>query len=86
MQLDRNINKNGNGKYALINLRTNKIEWGESGTEEEFFVIKLRDRYAQGALNKYAEDVKELDEEFAAQVQELANRSGEDSSYCKNPD
>jgi hypothetical protein len=31
MRLDRNINRDGCGKYALLNLRTNKIEWGRKG-------------------------------------------------------
>lgn len=43
MKLDRNINPNRRGKYALLNLRTNKIEWGEVGSDEEFLVIKLKD-------------------------------------------
>jgi len=43
MRMDRNINQDGMGKYALINLRTNKIDWDA----DEFFVIKLKDRYAK---------------------------------------
>lgn len=88
MKLDRNVNENGTGKYALLNLRSNKIEWGAPCTEEEFFVIKLKDRYAQAALNAYVKDVIDCgdDPEWAAEVQRLADRSSEDNPWCKQPD
>lgn len=53
MKLDRKINKDGTGKYALINLRTNMIEWGGPGGG--FFVIKLHDKFAAPALEAYAD-------------------------------
>jgi hypothetical protein len=34
MKLDRNINPDGKGKYALINLRKNTIEWSVSDDSE----------------------------------------------------
>lgn len=86
MKLDRNINDNGRGKYALLNLRTNKIEWGFVGEEDEFFVIKLRDRNARPALMAYALSVGERDTEFAWDVIQLANRAGVSSKFCKDPD
>lgn len=41
MRLDRNVNENGKGKYALINLRTNKVEWG-TDTNDEFFCSEVK--------------------------------------------
>lgn len=84
MKLDRNVNFDGRGKYALINLRKlEEIQSGvtfgtpdraitraltlleergildqvASGTESEFFVIKLKDRHALPALMAYGADV-----------------------------
>lgn len=56
MKLDRNINKDGHGKYALINLRTNMVEWGGPGGG--FFVIKLHDKFAPDAFEAYAKAVR----------------------------
>lgn len=56
MKLDRNINHDGRGKYALINLRTNKVEWGEEG---QFFVLKYKDIFAEAALRAYARAVRD---------------------------
>lgn len=86
MKLDRNLNPDGKGKYALINLRTNKIEFGRIDTEDEFFVIKLRDRNARAALLAYATEIDARDPEFAAEVVQLAERSGTQSRFCKDPD
>jgi hypothetical protein len=86
MKLDRNVNANGSGKYALINLRNNKVEWGFTGQPDEFFVIKLKDKNARIALLAYADSVACDDPEFAKEVRELADRSGSFSPYCKKPD
>ncbi len=86
MKLDRNENPNGKGKYALLNLRTDKIEWGYVGEPDEFFVIKLKDKHAKDALEAYADSIVHDDPEFAEQVMELAMRAGADSPYCKAPD
>jgi hypothetical protein len=86
MKLDRNVNANGQGKYALINLRTNQVEWGCKGDKDEFFVIKLRDKNARIALLAYADSVACDDKEFASEIRELAARSGSGSPYCKKPD
>jgi hypothetical protein len=41
--------------FALRTLERNgMLEWGEPGTEREFFVIMLKDRYAEAALKGYA--------------------------------
>jgi len=74
MKLDKNENENGRGKYALINLRTNKIEWGDN-EEDEFFVIKLKDVNAGPALREYAKSIREFDEEFADEVILLAEKA-----------
>ena len=74
MRLDRNVNNDGKGKYALINLRTNKVEWGEN-LEDEFFVIKLKDKHAAAALRAYADSVYRDDEEFAKEIHILADKA-----------
>lgn len=108
MKLDRNVNSDGQGKYALVNLR--KLDWmtpsdqqstgllfsvlerrglleyGRIGGSDEFFVIKLRDRHARPALAAYADSIRGTDPEFAAEVDEMADRAGTLSPYCKDPD
>lgn len=74
MKLDRNINPDGKGKYALLNLRTNKIEWGVT-PDEEFFVIKLKDKYAAPALDAYAKACVKDDAEYAYEINQLASRA-----------
>ena len=100
MKLDRNVNQNGRGKYALINLRTNKIEWGEVGSDDEFFVIKLKDRFSKGALKGYRQAISDFLKtaphqdadthaslsEFRSEVLEMEQRSGIDNPSCKIPD
>ena len=58
MKLDRNINPDGSGKYALINLRTQKIEWGNTPATE-FFVIKIKDRFAEQAFHGYIKAIRD---------------------------
>lgn len=115
MKMDRNVNKNGHGKYALINvrkldqlldpkndqfgrlgneLRTSLdildkrgiLEYGAPHSEDEFFVVKLRDEFSTGALVGYANQIKQHDREFADEVLEMANRSGINNPHCKKPD
>jgi hypothetical protein len=63
------------------------IEWGGPHTENEFFVIKLKDKYAGGALHTYASyAVRDGEIEYGQDVMELAKRSGEFHSSCKKPD
>lgn len=86
MKLDRNVNPTGRGKYALINLRTNKVEWGTTEADE-FFVIKLKDKYARDALEAYAWAARQDgEEEWFDEVIGLARRSGEFHPLCKKPD
>lgn len=63
------------------------IDWGEQGTQSEFFVIRLKDRYAEDALHAYAEAATNgRDPEYAEEVRGLANRAGPKSPWCKRPD
>jgi hypothetical protein len=62
------------------------VSFGAAGTEDEFFVLKLKDRYVADALLSYADAADTEDSEYAAQVRELANRAGPNSPFCKRPD
>ncbi len=86
MKLDRNENHDGTGKYALLNLRTNQIQWGRPNEDDEFFVIKLKDRHSLPALIAYADSIRGVDPEFAGEVDQLAARSGCNNLFCKDPD
>ena len=102
MKMDRNENLDGKGKYALVRLRgrqspvvkasltnldvNHRLDWGRPNEKDEFFVIKLRDRYARDALLAYAEAAQEDDPEWATEVAVLASRSGFLSAHCKRPD
>ena len=95
MKMDRDINKDGKGKYALVKLReiscelpTKKaladaisnnphcLDFGEHGEDSEFFIIRLKDKYAPKALAAYARSA-ELDGniEWARSVFNMAQRS-----------
>ena len=86
MKLDRNENTSGRGKYALLNLRKDTIEWGCTGEQDEFFVIKLKDKHARTALLAYSKSIETEDEEFSIEVAQLAARAGPLSKFCKAPD
>ncbi len=63
------------------------IERGEPETENEFFVIKLRDAFAEGALIHYSHTAMIAGEqEYARDVIDLSYRSGQHSAFCKRPD
>lgn len=117
MKLDRNINGNKRGKYALLKLRrlteieawdggegealdrqavidavallerAGILDWGYAGTEGEFMVIRLKDKYAANALLTYATDAyRDGEKEYAAEINEMAQRAGQNSPWCKKPD
>lgn len=102
MKLDRNINPDGRGKYALVRLRGDltdderyalailqgggRLDWGRFGEPDEFWVIKLRDKYADAGLRGYADAARQDDIEYAAEVDELVSRAGISSPFCKAPD
>ena len=104
MKFDRDVN-NGEGKYALLNLRKLRandsvavreavktlaragvVEFGREGEKDEFFVVKLRDVYAPGALLGYAARAANSDLEWSQEVRRLAARAGGHSPFCKKPD
>lgn len=88
MKLTRNGTYDGSGKYSLIEHdKLGYVERGLKGTENEFFVIKLKDKNAKSALQGYALSARANgDEELYREVMDLANRSGDDSPWCKMPD
>ena len=110
MKMDRNINPNGRGKYALLLLRklalceggttfnnaieqavqtldeAGLIDWGIVGTDREFFLMRLKDKYAEDGLLAYAKAAAVDDLEYAGEVQDMANRAGTNSPFCKRPD
>lgn len=54
------------------------LQWGETGTEHEFFVIKLKDRWAPDALFRYALSARaDGFGDYARDVEELADRAAE---------
>jgi len=62
------------------------IDWGTESSNE-FFVIKLKDKYAGGALHTYAGyAVRDGEIEYGQEVMALARRSGEFHPNCKKPD
>lgn len=83
MKLDRNKNPDGRGKYALIKLRLcptplahsscgdpvippQALDWGDK-PDTEFFVLRLKDRFAFAALHAYAAAIQDhIDREFVA--------------------
>jgi hypothetical protein len=74
------------------------LDWGVVGDPDEFFVIKLRDKYAAPAIAAYAKAVAadanaEVDEiaykekvQWSLDVQKLGERAGVLSPFCKQPD
>jgi hypothetical protein len=62
------------------------VTFGESGERDEFFVLFLKDSYAQAALAAYAAAAEVDDPEYAAEVRELMLRSGPNSPHVKKPD
>lgn len=113
MKLDRHINIDKRGKYALVKLRrlddwlqsgafaevpqsikdalktledAGMLDYGTVGTESEFFVMRLKDKYAASGLYGYANAAAIDDEEYAEEVEGLARRAGPACPFCKKPD
>ena len=91
MRLKRNTTEDGSCKYSIIeNEKDGHIEHGKPGTENEFFVIKMKDLHARDALIAYAGSVVAEDggkiSDYAADILDLAKRSGKLSKFCKVPD
>lgn len=62
------------------------IEFGLVGAPDEFWLIKLKDKYAGAALQAYADAARSDDPEYADQVEAMAKRAGANSPFCKKPD
>lgn len=62
------------------------LEYGPPGSDQEFFVIKLRDRFARKALRAYADAARFHDGEYADDVDDLAHRAGIGHPHWKDPD
>jgi hypothetical protein len=63
------------------------IDWGDLGSESEFFVMRLKDRHAEPGLRAYAQDAwLHGDEEWAREVVEMAGRAGPNHPACRLPD
>lgn len=114
MKMDRDVNADGTGKYALVNMREIKriggvkghhnpdiaaalhtlelnglIDYGQVGTESEFFVMKLKDKFSYRGLLGYMKGVElepEPDYEYAKAILDMAGRAGPYSPFCKLPD
>jgi len=86
MKLDRNCTNPRRGKYALIKLRVcqpadighgvvniskKAVDFGNT-LDTDFFVLRLKDKYAEAALKAYAESCKDEDPEFSKEVMGLA--------------
>ena len=93
MRLDRNITKPRRGKYALIKLRIDQphdceqwprdyairkdaVDFGDSA-DTDFFVIRLKDKYAAPALAAYAMAAYQDDQEYGLEVLNLAKQAAE---------
>ncbi len=61
------------------------IDWGDT-VDTEFFVIRLRDRYACATLHEYAIGAVVDDSEYAKEVRMLADRSGFRHPHPQVPD
>lgn len=62
------------------------LDWGMAGTENEFFLMRLKDKYSRDGLLAYAAEARKDDPEWATEVEVLAARSGPHSPWCKLPD
>ncbi len=77
----------GSCKYSLIEHENgDKVERGLPGSEDEFFVIKLKDVHSTAALLAYADSVRISDPVFCTEILHLAERSGVNHPNCKQPD
>ena len=61
------------------------LDWGNK-PDSEFFVMRLKDKYAADALEAYAAAAIEDDPEYAGEVRDMADRAGPHSPWCKKPD
>lgn len=62
------------------------IEYSYPNSENEFFVLKLKDVYSSKPLRDYALAVTKTNKPLSDKVLELHYRSGSRSRYAKEPD
>lgn len=65
------------------------LDMGYVGTESEFFLMRLKDKYSLKALLAYQRavcDDEPTDTEYAQEILDMANRAGPNSQWCKKPD
>ena len=58
------------------------IEWGRVGDPDEFWVVKLADVNAPGALMGYARMADNTNPELASEVRGRLSRAGANSPFC----
>ena len=60
---------------SSVEVRTDAIDFGDT-EENEFFVIRLKDKYAYAALASYAMSAREGgDHEYASEIDHLASKA-----------
>jgi hypothetical protein len=95
MRLDREMGPYG--KYVVFRSRDGKAMSSEPGSDDEIFVLKLRDIASQDALRAYAARIDRIVElhpnsalehltEYANSVRDMAERAGPNHPKCKIPD
>lgn len=85
MRLDRYTGETA-GKFSIIENRKNGRIVNIGDPEDDFFVIKLKDKHAPAALHKYADDAElDGDQELADDVRRLANEAA-NHPHQKRPD
>lgn len=74
-------------EHAIKVLETAGIlDWGDT-EESEFFLIRLKDKYADDALYRYSLAAKMDGEgDYAREIEEMAARAGINHPLCKKPD
>lgn len=66
--------------------RAGILDWGDTPATE-FFVMRLKDKYASQALHEYAlEAMDDGEDDYGQEVRELARRAGPNHPNCKVPD
>lgn len=71
---------------AAILAHPEAVMFGRVGERDEFFLMMLKDKNADGGLYGYAANAATDDLEYASQVAQMATRAGKNSPFCKNPD
>lgn len=64
------------------------LDWGNT-IETEFFVMRLKDKYAYRGLTGYYNAItleEPFDAEYAQEVLNMAQRAGPNHPHCKLPD